>query len=54
MRLWIGVTLSLFTYASFGVHVTSSRGSPAARISGVLLAITFLELVIFCAVTSDS
>jgi hypothetical protein len=53
MRWWIGATLSLFVYASFGVHVTARRDTTLSRISGTLLLITFLELVVYCAVVAD-
>ena len=39
--------LSLLTYASFGVHVASERDTPAFKISGALLVVTFMELVVY-------
>jgi hypothetical protein len=53
MRWWIGATLSLFVYASFGVHITARRNTMLFRLSGVLLIVTALELVAYCAVVAD-
>jgi hypothetical protein len=53
MPWWVGVTLSLGCYASFGVHITTERDTPAFRISRVLLVITVAELVVYCLAVSD-
>ena len=43
--------LGVLVFAWFGVHVGCPRGSQASRLGGVLLALTFLQLVAFYAIT---
>ena len=43
--------LLLLVITWFGVHVSFPRGSQVSRFCGVLLAVTFLELVAWYAAT---
>ena len=43
--------LGVLVFAWFGVHIGFPRGSPPSRVAGVFLALTFLELVAYWAVT---
>lgn len=38
----------------FGVHVGFPRGSQVSRFAGVLLAVTFVELVVWYATTTGA
>ena len=39
----------MFVFAWFGVHISFPRGSNVSRFAGVLLATTFLEMVVWFA-----
>jgi hypothetical protein len=43
--------LSLLVFGWFGVHIGFPRGSSPSRVAGVLLALAFLQLVVYYAIT---
>ena len=43
--------LGVLVFAWFGVHIGLPRESQASRVAGVLLAVTFLQLVVYWAIT---
>jgi hypothetical protein len=43
--------LGVLVFAWFGVHIGFPRGSPPSRIGGAFLALTFLQLVVYWAIT---
>ena len=43
--------LGLLVFAWFGVHIGFPRGSQPSRVAGVFLALTFLQLVAYYAIT---
>ena len=43
--------LAVLTFGWFGVHIGFPRGSQPSRAGGVLLALTFLQLVVYWAIT---
>ena len=44
----------LLVFGWFGVHISFPRGSQTSRAGGVFLALTFLELVVYWAITTGS
>jgi hypothetical protein len=43
--------LGVLVFAWFGVHIGFPRGSPPSRVGGVMLALAFLQLVVYWAIT---
>ena len=43
--------LGVLVFAGFGVHIGLPRESQASRVAGVMLALAFLELVVYWAIT---
>jgi type VI protein secretion system component VasF len=48
---WVAVdeVLLVLVFAWFGIHVSFPRGSQVSRFAGVVLALTFLEMVVWFA-----
>jgi hypothetical protein len=49
---WFGYSLTGLLYVCFAVHIGFPRETPISRLAGVVLGVTFVELVIYAGVAA--